>query len=177
MAIRRSRSLKMLVGAVIVFLGIALITGGFRTAPTPEAFAGALSLGDALDEAAKTGKPVLAFVTADWCPPCQKFKRGALIDKDVARWILDNTHPVLVDATKANPDASRLGVEAIPTLVMIRDDEKGEREVARFSGDRDAAFVLDWLRQFSGPVQDYKARTGRLPPGFEEEQAKSSKGK
>lgn len=177
MAIRRSRSLKMLIGAVVVFVGIALITDGFRSAPTPQVFAGATSLNDALEAARGSGKPVLVFITADWCLPCQKFKRGALIDKDVATWIGDNTHPVLVDATRDNPEASRLGVEALPTMVMIRNDERGEREASRFSGDRDAKFVLAWLRELSGPVQDYKARTGKFPPGYEEDQRKAAKGR
>ncbi len=177
MAVRRSRSLKMLIGAAVVFVGISVITGAFRTAPVPQAFAGATPLNDALDAAKTSGMPVLAFITADWCQPCQSFKRGALVDKDVATWISDNTHPVMIDATKDNPDAARMGVEAIPTMVLIRNDDKGEREVARFSGDRDAAFLLSWLREFSGPVQDYKARTGKYPPGYEEELRKAGKGK
>lgn len=168
MAIRRSRSLKMLIGAVVVFVAISLVTNAFKPAPTPEAFAGTPPFSEALLQAATSGKPVLAFVTADWCPPCQKFKRGALVDKDVSTWIVDNTHAVLVDATRDNPVATRLGVEALPTMIMIRNDEKGEREVSRFSGERDAEHVLSWLREFSGPVQDYKARTGTFPPGYEE---------
>ncbi|HZW08578.1 MAG TPA: thioredoxin fold domain-containing protein [Phycisphaerales bacterium] len=116
-------------------------------AAVPGAFAAHVALDDALAESAASGKPVLAFATADWCGPCQSFKRGALADERVEAWIAEHTLPAYVDLTdgdepEAQEAARLLAVASVPALILLRDGEI----VARLEGAVGADRLLEWLR-------------------------------
>ncbi len=130
---------------LVVILGRRVMNSG--AAPMPEPFASAPALAQATSDAKISGKPVLAFATADWCGPCKLFKRGALRDSDVAAWIGANTHPVVLDCTGANADAGRFGVTSIPALLLIRGDGSEARVVARTGGVLPKDDLLRWLRE------------------------------
>lgn len=124
-------------------LGLSLTACGGK-APNPPAFAQKLTLQDAVNEAAKNGKPVLVFATADWCGPCQSFKRGALASERVTKAIAAKTVPVLLDVTNAQtapPGTERLGIQSIPVLIMY----KNGAEVARLEGGAGEAEVVAWI--------------------------------
>jgi thiol:disulfide interchange protein len=144
----------------VVFVGVCLIAlavvrqqyGG--AAPTPTAFASHMTLEDALAESAASGKPVLAFATADWCGPCQSFKRGALADERVAAWIGENTLPAYVDLTSDNDpraqEAARLlEVASVPALMLVQNGEV----IARREGVVGADGLLEWLRASGARAQ------------------------
>jgi len=142
--------------------GIRFFFGG--VAPTPSAFAAGTSLDQALAESAATGRPVLALATADWCGPCQAFKRGALADEGVAAWIGAHTVPVLVDLTDegapgAQEAARLLMVESIPALVMLREGEVVDRVAGVLSRER----LMAWLE--AGPAGRAGSDAGATPKG------------
>ncbi len=110
-------ALAVLVG----FAGVTMLRG--RVAPTPGVFREGSTLATAIDRAAAEGKPVLALVTADWCPPCQQLKRETLTDPAVAAWIEANTVPVYIDSDKNPDDARSLLVTSLPTTLLLRDGE------------------------------------------------------
>jgi thiol:disulfide interchange protein len=56
-------------------------------------------------EAQKSGKPVFAYFTADWCGPCQRMKRTTWSDKGVEAALRDYV-PVMVDVDR-QPDLAR----------------------------------------------------------------------
>ena len=131
--------LGVLVVIVAGFVAIQLWRG--RPAGTPAFFEPGVTLRDALAASERSGRPVLAVATADWCGPCQGFKRGALSDTRVAEWIETHTEPVSIDATKpGNPDAAALGVRSVPTVILLR----GGEELARHEGAMSASAMLDW---------------------------------
>ena len=133
-------ALAVLVG----FAGMNMLRGG--VAPTPEVFATGSSLAQGMEKANAAGKPVLAVVTADWCPPCQSLKRGALVDGRVASLIESSTEPVYI--TDRQPrDVERLGVRAFPTSVIIRDGEV----VASLRGAASTGAYLEWLENALTP--------------------------
>lgn len=163
---KNKMSARILVVGVAVLIIIRFMSS--RAAPLPEAFAKATSLEQATTLAAASGKPVLAFATAEWCGPCQTLKRKALADKDVGRWITDNTHAVVIDGTNANPQVESLGVTGFPTLMLLRVGQGGTlKEVSRITGVADAKAVLAFLSAGSGPVADYVAKNGAYPEGYE----------
>lgn len=103
--------------------------------------------------ATEQGKPILYFVTADWCAPCHHLKRNLFDDEDRAaeleRWYV----PVVVEDTRAetgknSPEVSeiidRYGVRTLPTLIVALPDGTA---VATESGYRGADHAWSWLRE------------------------------
>ena len=124
------RATRKSMGGVWGFLGAATIgmgvvsCSGSKPAPTPPAFAGSITLEAAEERARAEGRVVVAVATADWCAPCQSYKRGALSDAPVNAWLEAHAVPVLIDVTKGmTPDAERLGVSPIPATFVLRDGE------------------------------------------------------
>lgn len=96
--------------------------GAGGVAPTPAMFDGApATLDDALAKAGENGL-VFAFATADWCPPCQHFKRTALIDPAVEAWVRKHATPVYIDTDHNPRDAQTLKVNGIPQTTLLRGD-------------------------------------------------------
>ena len=101
----------------------------------------------AVERASEEGKVVLAIATADWCPPCQVYKRNALVDERVEQWIADNAISVTLDVTDPNtpnPDAKSLGVQGIPTTFVI--NAQGQL-VSQATGALSADDLLTMLAQ------------------------------
>ena len=140
----RSPLLKQLVfGLAIVAAFSAIVMFRGRTAPTPEVFLQGVSLVEALDQAGADGKPVFAGVTADWCPPCQSYKRGALADARVQEWLNENAVAIMLDAdTLERSDAMLLNFGgSIPATALLID----ERTVGTIEGSVGAGALIDWL--------------------------------
>lgn len=96
-----------------------------------------------LDEAgfeafvARTGLPVLADFWAPWCGPC----RGMAPHFERAAQQLQGRVQLVKVNTEASPAlAMRLGIRAIPTLVLFRDGA----EVKRASGALDTGELVRW---------------------------------
>lgn len=118
-------------------------------APTPAVFGAGTTLAGAIERSKAEDKPVFAVATADWCAPCQAYKRGALADERVAAYLEASTIPVYINIDDDPADAERLGVSAVPTTVLLRDGEV----VDRFSGRIDAPDLLEWLERAAPPTQ------------------------
>lgn len=96
-------------------------SGPGGVAPTPPAFASGISLQQAAQQAA--GKPLVAVVSADWCGPCQTYKRNALSDPRVSQLLNAAAFPVIFD-TDRQPDAARaLHAHGIPATIIIHNDK------------------------------------------------------
>lgn len=134
----------ILVAIVLGILAVAVILprlGG--VAPKPGMFGEVLTLAAALDRSEKTGRPVLAVVTADWCGACQALKRGTLSRPEVESLVADSFVPVYIDADDMPGEVAQIGgVEYLPTSVVIA---RG-REIARAVGNQPARDYLAMLR-------------------------------
>lgn len=131
----------LLVGAVLAARGL-----GGGGSGSPPAFDNGLTLEAGEARSAATGRPVLALASAEWCGPCRVFKRGALADDELNRLIAERTVPVYLDVDKDRAGAGRLGVSAIPALVLMREG----RVVSRMEGARPAGEVREWLLASTG---------------------------
>jgi thiol:disulfide interchange protein len=126
---------------------VALLSGVYwwigRPAPTPTFFGQSFSLDDAMARAEKDDKVVFAYATADWCAPCQTFKRGALSNERVIDWMKQNAIPVYIDIDDNPEDAVRLGVNPIPASFVIADG----RIVDSVDGPLSTERFLAWLER------------------------------
>ena len=89
-------------------------------------------------------KPIVAIVTADWCPPCQALKKNALADERVVEFLLSETQAVMIDGTDtalASETLQQLGVRVFPSTVVVRNGEP----VATLEGNMSADRYLAWL--------------------------------
>lgn len=125
---------------IVAFLGVWAWLG--RTAPTPPVFDDEVTLAAAVDAAAADeDRFVFAVATADWCAPCQGYKRGALTDQRVEQWITNNAVPVYINVDERPDDAAALGVRGIPATFLLKDGVV----VASASGAMGADQLLAWL--------------------------------
>lgn len=79
----------------------------------------------ALTEAQKDGRYVVVFFGAADIPPSQKMKTVTFAHKDVIEWFARKYVCVWVEAEKPNDLAKQLGIETIPTTVVV--SSTGER--------------------------------------------------
>lgn len=129
----------LLLAAVISIRAIA----GSGIAGVPPIFHESLTYEEATQRAQESGKPILVFATADWCGPCQTFKKGALSDAAVIKTATASTIPVYVDIDVRTDLAQQFEVRGIPAMIMIRDG----RIIDRFEGVRSAGATRAWLDQ------------------------------
>ncbi|GAB5495746.1 MAG: thioredoxin family protein [Phycisphaerales bacterium] len=127
---------------VASIVAVMLTRSNQSKAPHPEVFAQNVSLEEATAQSAETGKPVLVFATASWCPPCQSFKRGALSDPKVAEAINEQAIPVYLDIDEHPEQASMFGVRSVPTLILT-----DGRDITKATGVMNSAKTIDWLNQ------------------------------
>src|SRR5205085_3416774 len=84
--------------------------------------------------------PVLVDVWAPWCGPCRSM---APMFERAAQQLEPNVRLVKLNMDTAPQIAARFGVQAVPTLMLL----KGGRVLAQESGARDSAGIVNWVRQ------------------------------
>jgi len=126
------------IGAAVAY---TTVTSG--PAETPAAMTEVAGLDEAMTRATAADRPVVAVVTADWCPPCQKLKRETLSDERVAGWFEQNAVAVsLVDGAN-DADIAKLPMRAFPTTFVIRGGEVAGTLEGYASTDAYLAFLTD----------------------------------
>lgn len=126
---------------IIVAVGLIALRLRGGPVPRPPAFAGTLTLAEAVERGKQKGTPVVAFATADWCPPCRAMKRETLIDPRVEAFLELKTIPVYVNIDHDPDAARRLSVMGIPATVVI----SGDTIVAKSEGYLTAVNYLSFL--------------------------------
>lgn len=112
----------------------------------PEVFA-PMTFDAALEMATEDDRLLLVDLMATWCPPCRRMDRSTWRNDGIEAWIETNAIAVQVDVDQAPAVATRLGVQALPTIVLMR----GDRELGRIEGYQDGRSLLDWLETRARP--------------------------
>ena len=87
---------------------------------------------------ARTQLPVLADFWAPWCGPCRAM---APHFESAARQLQSSFLFVKINTEEAPALAARIGIRAIPTLVLFKDGA----EAKRVSGALDATSLIQWV--------------------------------
>ncbi|HED53976.1 MAG TPA: thioredoxin [Phycisphaerales bacterium] len=134
----------LIFGLIILasFAAIVVFKMNGRPAQTPQAFANHTTMSAASQRSDKSGKPLLILATASWCGPCQSFKRGALSDESVGQLITETTEPVYLDIDEHPDEARSLGINSIPTLILVRDGQV----VSRTTGVMNVRQTKSWIQ-------------------------------
>jgi len=114
-------------------------------AQTPTIFTENLTIEQASLKSANTGKPMLVIATADWCPPCQALKRGALSDPKVIAWVKDNLIPVYLEDTANKDQLRNLPFNSFPTTFVIKDGQI----LGQFSGNKSPTKFLNRIKDLA----------------------------
>lgn len=97
----------------------------------------------ALEEAKSSGKPLLAYFTADWCAPCHTLRSTTWADRGVET-ALRAYVPVRIDIMANTPVALRYNAEAIPKYAVL----DGEGNVLKSAdGYMNSKEFLAWLKE------------------------------
>jgi thiol-disulfide isomerase/thioredoxin len=115
------------------------------------------NLQQAAQQAAAQHKPLLVMVKARWCGPCHKMLQQTFPDAALAARINSQFVPVLLDADDQAATVQGLGIEAMPTVIIM----SPERKVAgKFTGFQTAAQLDARLAALAPPVRHF------APPQF-----------
>jgi protein disulfide-isomerase len=98
----------------------------------------------AFAEAAETGKPVLLYWGAEWCPPCHRLRAGLFKDPEFIARTRDFV-PVYLDGDTEG--AQRWGdhfeIQGYPTIILLT---PGQAEITRLSGSEEPDEIDGALR-------------------------------
>lgn len=113
-------------------------------APLPRMFANNYNIERATIQSETTGKPILILVTADWCPPCQLLKKGALSDPKVTDWVNANMIPVYLEDGADQDQIRLLPVRSYPTTIVLKDGQI----LGQFTGNKSASAFLSRVKDY-----------------------------
>ncbi len=81
---------------------------------------------------AEQKKPMLVMVSAKWCGYCQKMLNTTFRDQKVIGHLNECFVPVYIDADKHEDLVEQLGVEGLPTMVILSPDRKVVKKVSGY---------------------------------------------
>lgn len=98
----------------------------------------------ASQESGQTGRPLLLKFTADWCGYCRKMKAETFSDPRIVEHVTGCFVPVEVNADRNPKLMEAIGVEALPTTVIVSPEL---RVIRKFKGYQSADQLDGYLNQ------------------------------
>ena len=125
---QRDNPMKPVWGLFLILIGVMVVVGISRFLQPKEIIPWRTDFAAATEEARASGKPVLLYLTASWCGPCQSLKSTTWADADVDA-ALRNYVPVKVDIDRNRDIARRYnpqgGLPFVAVLNSSGDAQKG----------------------------------------------------
>jgi len=128
---------RVIAGVILAMLLFAWWRSGSGTDLVPWR----TDLASAKEEASRTGKPLLVYFTASWCPPCKEMKRTTLSDEKIVA-AMSGVVPIKVDVDSHPVIVQEFMIDSIPTMVLVPAGRRESRKIGYLSVEEIAA----WLR-------------------------------
>jgi len=131
-------------GILVIVLAVTAVVGISKWNQPKEIIPWRTDWNKAVAEAQAAKKPVFAYLTADWCGPCQELKHTIWADPKVEA-ALKNYVPVKVDIDQ-NAELARRYLardDGIPAFFLIDNDGRTLRES---HGAMTSEEILAWLK-------------------------------
>jgi protein disulfide-isomerase len=98
----------------------------------------------AFAEAAESGKPILLYWGAEWCPPCHRLRAGLFMEPD----FIARTHDFVAvyldgDTEGAQRWGDHFAIAGYPTIILLRPDQS---EITRLTGGEEPDEIAQALR-------------------------------
>lgn len=123
-----------------VAAAVVMVASAAVSAEMPAMFS-AMKFVEAKTKARDTGKLFVVDATAEWCGPCKKMDRTTWVDEKVVAWVKENAIAIQVDVDKEPELAEHLKIKAMPTIIVMRNEETLDRAV----GYKSAEQFLAWM--------------------------------
>ncbi len=130
----------------------SLFAQGYLTPKSPAKIQWVDSAASAVKQHRNTGRPLLIYVTADYCGYCRKMERETWSDPKVTQRVQESVVALKIDAER-NPElVQRLEVEGLPATLLF--DAQGKL-IQRLSGYSRSVMVMELLDAIPGddPIQ------------------------
>ncbi len=127
---------------LVVALIAGLLAFGSGAAWAKPAVFENVSMEAATKRGREENKLVVIDAMAEWCGPCKQMDRTTWVNASVVEWMKANCIAVQLDVDKDPQGARRLGVRAMPTVVVFANGKEVDRRV----GGLNAKQMLDWLK-------------------------------
>lgn len=136
------RTVFQFIVVAVVVLGIMVALRGYGFSPkVPTIFIGE-PLETVLEQADKDGTAVLVKFTAAWCGPCRVMDADVFSNPEHADAIARMCRVKAVNIDEFKETARAYQIEAIPTLVLIKDGII----LARHDGGMNGPGLIKWLK-------------------------------
>lgn len=126
----------------VVFVAVMAVVGVSRWMAPKEIVPWRSDFTAARTEATSSGKPMLAYFTADWCGPCHAMKGTTWADAEVEA-ALRAYVPVRVDVDLNTPVAMQYNARTIPKFAVLDGEGKVIKSTEGYMNPDD---FLAWLR-------------------------------
>lgn len=110
-----------------------------------------------------TGRPLLVYVTADYCGYCRKMERDTWSNRDVVQKIRDRFIPLKLDAEKHAEIVSRLGIKGLPTTIIFNGAGEHLQTVSGYSRPEALLPVLEAASRSTVSIRDEDVGRATLP--------------
>jgi len=112
-----------------------------------------LTLSEARAAATEEGKLLFIHNTAEWCGPCKVMEADTYTVDEVQAYFRDNLVAIKVDVDEQKDTAQELGVSAMPTMIVFKDDELFDRRV----GLMRAPELMEWFEDVEAGKSELQA--------------------
>lgn len=140
---------------------ISILSTGLQSQTQGQTIEWRTNLKKAAKESELYGKPVLLYMSADWCHFCRKMENDTFTDNSVKKKIASDLIAVSLDGEKHRTIARKYGVRGFPMSVVL---DKNMKVLAKIRGYRRVPDFIGDLSEFKPDIDGKLSIYGKACP-------------